>query len=57
MSQIDQIRVIDFTDGEPTIGMGFNSLTLEFPGTALTFAAPQPDPTARGHPSSTATRS
>jgi hypothetical protein len=44
MSTIDQIRVIDFTNGEPTIGMGFNSQTLQFPGTALTFARSEPDP-------------
>jgi hypothetical protein len=42
------IRVIDFSDGEPTIGMGFNSTTLEFPGTALTFTETNPDPNESG---------
>jgi hypothetical protein len=45
---VDQIRVIDFTDGEPTIGMGFNSTTLQFPGTALTFTEAPPDPHESG---------
>jgi hypothetical protein len=41
---IAQVRVIDFTDGEPTIGMGFNSITFLCPGTALTFERAPPEP-------------
>ncbi len=32
---VDQVQLIDFADAEPQIGMGFNSLTLVFPGADL----------------------
>jgi hypothetical protein len=45
---VDQVRLIDFTDAEPQTGMGFNSTTLVFPGTALTFTQGSPDPADTG---------
>jgi N-acetylneuraminic acid mutarotase len=45
---IDQVRLIDFTDAEPQTGMGFNSATLVFPGTALSFSPGSPDPAETG---------
>jgi hypothetical protein len=47
-SHVDQVRLMDFTDAEPQIGMGFNSATLVFPGTALTFTPGSPDPAESG---------
>ena len=45
---VDQIRLIDFTDAEPQTGMGFNSTTLVFPGTALSFSPGSPDSAETG---------
>jgi hypothetical protein len=45
---VDQVRLIDFTDAEPQTGMGFNSKTLVFPGTALSFTPGSPDPAETG---------
>jgi len=45
---VDQVRLVDFTDAEPQTGMGFNSATLVFPGTALTFSPGSPDPAETG---------
>jgi hypothetical protein len=45
---VDQVRLIDFTDAEPQTGMGFNSATLVFPGTALSFTPGSPDPAETG---------
>lgn len=48
MTKVDQVRVIDFTQGEPSMGQGFNSETLEFIGFPLTFTPPIIDPNAQG---------
>ena len=48
LTPVDQVRLIDFTDDEPETGMGFNSKTLVFPGTALTFPPGSPDPAETG---------
>jgi len=45
---VDQVRFIDFTDAEPQTGMGFNSATMVFPGTALDFSPGSPDPAETG---------
>ena len=52
---VDQVRSIDFTDAEPQTGMGFNSATLVFPGTALSFSPvsqtqPRPARSSEGVP-------
>jgi hypothetical protein len=48
MAKVAQVRFLPFTESEPEIGMGFNSDTGVFLGTALNFPPPTEDPVDDG---------